>query len=114
MGTSVQTTRKSVVATVALCTVFLCAWIVFGSRNAPIDRRVSNVALSSSGRWLAAGTAKGKIVVWDQAGSDGPRHTAFPHGALNDLHFSADERLLAIASKDLGLYVPAESAAPRL
>jgi WD40 repeat protein len=112
---TVEITRNPVVVTVSLCAVFLCAWMLFvGSKNPPVDRRVSNVALSASGRWLAAGTAQGKITVWDQTRPDPPQQVAFPHGSLNDLHFSPDEHLLAIASEDLGLYTPATSAAPRL
>ncbi len=104
-----------VVVAVSLCAVFLCTWIIFiGSKNPPIDRRVSNLALSASGRWLAAGTAQGKITVWDQTRPDAPQQIAFPHGSLNDLHFSPDEHVLAIASEDLGIYTPAAPAAPRL
>jgi WD40 repeat protein len=108
-------TRKPVVATVSLCAVFFCAWFVFnGSKNLPVGRRVSNVALSSSGRWLAAGTTQGKIAVWDQVHPDAAEQITFPYGSLNDLHFSPDEHVLAIASKDLGIFAPADSAAPRL
>jgi WD40 repeat protein len=38
----------------------------------------------------------------------------FPHGSLNDLQFSPDEGVLAIASRDLGLYALEKSAVPRL
>jgi len=111
----VEIARKPVVAAVSLCVVFLCTWIVFiESRNPPVDRKVSNVALSRSGRWLAAGTAQGNITVWDRMSTDAPKQIAFPHGSLNDLHFSPDEHVLAIASRDLGIYAPAEPAAPRL
>src|SRR4051812_10796555 len=99
---TVEITRNPVVVTVSLCAVFLCAWIVFiGSTNPHVDREVSNIALSPSGRWLAAGTAQGKITVWDQTRPDSPQQIAFPHGSLNDLHFSPDEHVLAIASEDL-------------
>lgn len=110
-----QITRNPVVVAVALGVVFLCAWIVFiGSKNPPVDRRVSNVALSASGRWLAAGNAQGKITVWDESHLDVPQQVVFPHGSLNDLHFSPDEHVLAIASKDLGIYTPAKFDAPQL
>jgi WD40 repeat protein len=104
-----------VVVAVSLCAVFLCAWIVFiGWKNPPADRRVSNVALSASGRWLAAATAQGKITVWDQTRPDAPRQFAFPHGSLNDLRFSPNEHVLAIAAEDLGIYDLAKSIGPRL
>ncbi len=107
--------RKPVVAAVSLCAIFLCAWIVFiDLKNPPVDRRISNVALSSSGRWLAAGTAQANITVWDQMRLDDPRQFAFPRGPLNDLQFSPDEHTLAIASRDLGTYDLSQSAAPRL
>src|SRR5713101_491265 len=112
---TVEITRNPVVMAVSLCAAFLCAWIVFiGSKNPPVDRRVSNVALSASGRWLAAGTAQGEITVWDQTRPDAPQRVAFPHGSLNDLHFSPDEQVLAIASEDLGIYDLTKSTAPRL
>jgi WD40 repeat protein len=108
-------TRNPVVVAVSFCAVFLCAWIVFiGSKNPPVDRMVSNLTLSASGRWLAAGTARGKITVWDQTHPDAPQQIAFPHGSLNDLYFSPDEHVLAIASEDLGIYTPEASDAPRL
>jgi WD40 repeat protein len=100
---------------VLLCAVLLCAWIIFiGSKNPPIDHKVSSVALSSTGRWLAAGTSQGRITVWDQTRPDAPKQIVFPHGSLNGLQFSPDEHALAIASEDLGMYAPAESAAPQL
>jgi WD40 repeat protein len=112
---TVEITRIPVVVAVSFCAAFLCAWIVFiGSKNPPVDRMVSNVALSGSGRWLAAGTAQGKITLWDQTRPDAPLQIAFPHGSLNDLHFSPDEHVLAIASEDLGLYTSEVSAAARV
>ena len=108
-------TRIPVVVAALLCVVLLCAWIIsIGSKGPPVDRRVSNVALSASGRWLAAGTAQGKITVWDHSRRDAPQQVAFPHGPLNDLHFSPDEHVLAIASEDLGSFAPAASATPRV
>jgi WD40 repeat protein len=110
-----ETSRKTVIVALFLCGIFLCVWIVFiGPKNPPIDRKVSSVALSSTARWLAAGTSQGKIAVWDQTSGDAPQQIAFPHGSLNDLQFSPDEHLLAIASGDLGMYAPAEPAALRL
>jgi hypothetical protein len=50
------------------------------------------------------------ITVWDQRGGTGPRQIGFPHGALSDLQFSPDKHLLAIAGRDLGLYLIAAFA----
>jgi WD40 repeat protein len=63
---------------------------------------------------LAVGTAQGKITVWDQTHPDAAQQIAFSHGSLNDLQFSPDEHVLAIASEDLGIYTPVALAAPRL
>jgi hypothetical protein len=110
-----RTAPEAIVVAVSLSVVFVCAWIVsIASKTPPVDRKVSNVALSSSGRWLAAGTGHGNITVWDQTRPDAPKQIAFPHGSLNDLQFSPDEHMLAIAAEDLGIYAPAEPAAPRL
>lgn len=107
-------TRNPAIVAGSFAAVVLCTWIVFvGSKDLPVDRRISNVALSASGRWLAAGAAQGKITVWDQTRPDAPQQVAF-HGSLNDLDFSPDEHTLAIASEDLGLYTLLTSARPRL
>lgn len=106
--------RKPVIAAFAFCAFLLFTWTVFtGSRSLP-GRKISSLALSASGRWLAAGTAQGKITVWDRTRPDAPRQIAFPHGTLNDLRFSPDERLLAIASADLGIYSSGESASVQM
>jgi WD40 repeat protein len=74
----VDIARKPAVLAVSLCAVFLCAWIVFiGSKNPPADRRISHVAWSASGKWLAAGTAQGKITVWDQTRPDASQQIVF-------------------------------------
>ncbi len=107
--------RKPAVWAVSLCAVFLFAWIVFiGSKNPPADQRVSNLARSASGKLLAAGTAQGKIAVWDQTRPDTSQQIVFSHGSLNDLRFSPDEHVLAIASDDLGTYDLTKSTDPRL
>jgi len=111
----VEITRKAPFVAVSLCVLFLCAWIIFiGLSNPATDRRIANVALSSSDRWLAGGTVPGRITLLDQTLRDAPKQIAFPHGVLNDLQFSPDEHVLAIASEDLGMSTPTESAAPRL
>ena len=71
------------------------------------------MALSRSGTWLAAGTAQGNIAVWDLRRPDVPLRIAFRHDRLNDLQFSPDEQMLAIAAQDLGTYKPAQPGLPR-
>lgn len=103
------------IVAVGLGATLLCAWIVLVDAKAPAtDRRLTNVALSPSGRWLAAGNAPGKITIWDQTHREPPKRIAFPHGELNDLQFSPEESVLAIAAADLGMYKLKGSAGPRL
>jgi len=110
-----ETSRTPVVVALSFCVIVLCVWAVFLSlRKTPIDRKVVNVALSATGSWLAAGTSQGKITVWNETRGVAPLQITFAYGSLNDLRFSPDEHVLAIASRDLGTYAPAESAAPRL
>jgi WD40 repeat protein len=98
-----------------LSIISFCAWIVFvGSRKPQIERRISNIALSRKARWLAEGTSHGNITVWDRSKGNASRQINFHHGSLNDLQFSPDETLLAIAGTDLGLYNLDKSAAIRL
>ena len=109
-----RTPGKAVTLTVSLLVISACVWMFFPApRNRPIDRRISNVALSRTGAWMAAGTAQGPVRI-----SNGRPRTArgfipLRRGPLNDLQFSPDERLLAIAGKDLVLYPLEQPAAPR-
>ncbi|MGD0777591.1 MAG: WD40 repeat domain-containing protein [Candidatus Solibacter sp.] len=115
MEVTTETPRGTVLTALALSAISLYVWLVFiGSRNRPIERRISNVALSRTGKWFAAGTSQGKIMVWDQASGAAPRQLDFRHGSLNDLQFSPDEHLLAIAARDLGIYASGQPAGPRL
>jgi WD40 repeat protein len=92
-----------------------CAWNAFVSLHKPqIERRISNIALSRTGRWLAGGTSHGEITVWDSEGRTPSRQLDFHQGQLNDLQFSPDDALLAIANNDLGIYDLGQSAALRL
>ncbi len=61
-----------------------------------------NVAVSSTGRWLAAGTRYGSVMV---CASEGHTCETFntKAGELNDLRFSPDERFLAIANDNIQL-----------
>lgn len=96
----------------AVVALSFASWIVSASVT-PVSRKITRVALSDDGRWLAAGTAQGKISIWDLTGGSS-RRIALDSGRLNDLQFSPDGHLLAIASRDLGLYAPAESSVPRV
>ncbi|HET9177345.1 MAG TPA: hypothetical protein VFQ24_03220 [Terriglobia bacterium] len=109
------TSRTAAVIALSISVIASGVWaILVSSRKTPADRKISNVAVSSTGNLLAAGTAQGKITVWDQTTGGAPHQFSFPYGPLNDLRFSPDGHLLAIASRNLGVYTPAEPAAPRL
>jgi serine/threonine-protein kinase len=105
---------RPVLTVVGVVVLALVSWVVMaGSGRPPVSRRISAVAFSNDARWLAAGTAQGRISVWDMT-SGASRQIAFAPGVLNDLQFSPAGDLLAIASRDLGLYGPAKASATRL
>ncbi|MGA2773320.1 MAG: hypothetical protein ABSG26_21150 [Bryobacteraceae bacterium] len=62
---------------------------------------------------MAAGTAQGPITISDGRPGTATWQVSLRRGPLNDLQFSPDERLLAIAGQDLGLYALEQPAAPR-
>ncbi len=97
--------RDNVAATVSvlIATVALASWFVWSNRQ-PQSENVSivSVAVSKTGQWLAAGTAHGRVAVWNKA--DASQLLRGDHGALNDLQFSPDERWLAIADRGLKLW----------
>lgn len=95
---------KTSVLAVLVSAALFSAWILM--TNPPeraLDRRITTIALSRTGRWLAAATGEGTIAVWDRASRISPVRIDFRHGRLNDLQFSPDERLLVMAGRNLGL-----------
>lgn len=62
---------------------------------------------------MAAGTSEGLVTVLDGRSGTAAWQANFPDGPLNDLRFSPDERSLAVAGMDLGLYSLQHSAEPR-
>jgi WD40 repeat protein len=110
-----ETPRGTIWAALALSVLSLCIWLAFAtSRTGPIDRTVSSISLSKTGRWLAGGTAQGRIMIWDLADGTVPRQIEFRHGPLNDLQFSPDEAVLAIGGRDLATYDFERSAVLRM
>src|SRR6516164_3595325 len=71
------------------------------NRQEEPDSRIRRLAVSGSGRWIAAGTAKGRVTIWDRRQLRQPRSIQAPHGILNDLQFSPDEESLIIANRRL-------------
>jgi WD40 repeat protein len=106
--------KKPVIVALSLAVVSACVWMSFPApRNRPMDRRISSVALSRAGAWIAAGTAQGPIRIWNGRPGTAPWLVPLRRGPLNDLQFSPDESLLAVAGKDLVLYPLEQPAAPR-
>jgi WD40 repeat protein len=106
--------RRAIFATGAVAALLAGAWFTYDAmQEAPVDHKVSSVALSQSGRWMAAGTSQGRVVVWDQKGKSAPRRIRFTGGPLNDLQVSPDDSQLALAGRDLATCELATSAAPR-
>lgn len=104
--------RLKVAPVVAAAMVLLGAgiWIfLIGSKGRPEDRKITVLALSATSRWLASGTAAGRISIWDQGRGQVVREIRETHGPLNDLRFSPDERQLAIANGDLTVVSMEES-----
>ncbi len=85
--------------------IFLLSLVcIFTVTRAPKpDRTIACVAVSRTGRWIAAGTHAGAITICDQSRLDSCRTVRAGDGVLNDLQFSPDERLLAIADENLRL-----------
>jgi hypothetical protein len=97
--------KKPVVVALSLAVIAACVWMFFPApRNRPMDRRISNVAVSPTGAWIAAGTAQGPVTISNGRPGTAGGFIPLRRGPLNDLQFSPDERLLAIAGKDLALY----------
>ncbi len=65
--------------------------------------KIRVLAMSESGRQMAAGTAEGAIRIWDLKERNQALRLESSPGTLNDLRFTADERFLAIANRNLTL-----------
>lgn len=91
-----------VAATIALLGTSVCVFLVV-YRSRPEKSKITVLALSSKGKWLASGTSAGRIFVWEQGRAQPVQEIREDHGSLNDLRFSPDERELAIANGNLTL-----------
>jgi hypothetical protein len=65
---------------------------------------ITTIAVSSTGRWVAAGTHDGHVVVCDLNTGDPCTTVTNESGELNDLQFSPDERFLAVANSNIQLF----------
>lgn len=83
------------------------------SRRPDADHRIVCIAVSSSGRWIAAGTHTGAIAILDRDNPGSLQRIRADSGELNDLQFSPDERLLAVATRELTTYSVGDLSRPR-
>lgn len=98
--------EKTVLASTLLSAgVAITVWFVWVSRQPqPKDQKIVRIAISRTGKWLAAGTAHGPMAVWNRAADARPFSIPWRDGPLNDLQFSPDERQLAVAGRNLSLW----------
>ena len=87
---------------VGLCVATTGLWL--GTRRREPDRRIVSLSVSASGRWIAGGTHIGSITVLDRDNPGTPQRIRDDVGVLNDLQFSPDEQLLAVANRGLNAY----------
>ncbi len=76
-----------------------------------------SAAMSADGRWVAAGTAIGKVVVWERAAAAGDERTsvlAASDTLVEGVTFSADSQLLAAIADDgsVGVWTLAQGSDP--
>ena len=113
-STTLRTPGKAVIIALSIAVISACVWMFCPApRNRPIDRKISNLAVSGTGEWIAAGTVQGPITISHGRPGTAPWLVPLRRGPLNDLQFSSDERVLAVAGKDLVLYALKQPAAPR-
>src|SRR6058998_2063161 len=96
-----RTPGRAVLIALSASGISAAVWIFFlASWHRPIERRISNVALSRTGKWTAAGTSQGLITIWNQEHGTRPRQVNFPKGPLNDLQlylFTGLDRRINVA-----------------
>ena len=92
-------------STIAVVLAAVCSGAAYWMLSQPADllapRRIVRVAVSKSGRWIAAGAASGWIEIIDQSQPDSPQRFRGGSGALRDLRFSSDEKWLVVANDKL-------------
>ena len=113
MESSRQNPRWVFAAALLAVALLTGAWFAFNAlMKVPPDPKVTSVALSRAGRWLAAGTSQGRIAVWDQTANAAPRQITFDEGPLNDLQFNPEETRLAVASHNLATFDLSQPGVP--
>jgi eukaryotic-like serine/threonine-protein kinase len=65
--------------------------------------RALSVAISNNGRWIASGGRGRTIKIWDQYSEEPLEEISVSAGAVEDIGFSPDDRILAIAGDKIGI-----------
>lgn len=92
-----------------------CLWLLLTRGEfPPPDPAIVAIAVSESGQWIAAGTRSGTVTVRARKAPDREFRFDCPNGVLNSLEFTADERWLAVANRDLTLWPLGNSGGRRV
>jgi WD40 repeat protein len=105
---------KALAAASAVLLAAVVGVFVSMSPHQEASRKIRVLALSSSGRWMAGGTPKGSIYIWDLQQSTSAAKIVESTGTLNDLRFSRDGEYLAIANKNIVLVPLSSGGEPRV
>lgn len=92
----------ALIAVLILVALSTALWNLAPRRPPPKDIRV--LAVSRSGRFLAAGSSAGAVQLWNLETRTLSRTFEDASGNLNDLQFSLDESYLAVANRNLTLF----------
>ena len=101
------------VASALVLACVLCVLVVLSPHREP-SPRLSVLALSSTGRWLAGGTPEGNIRIWDLQAATPPNQAVESTGNLNDLRFSKNDEYLAVANKNITLLPRSSGGEPHI
>ena len=104
-----------ILAAASLLLLGAAVWLAVElSPRRPVSRRIAILALSSSGQWLASGTADGHIRIWNLERSQPVLQIYEPNGPLNDLRFDPKEQYLAVANKNITFFSLSHPASTRV
>jgi len=105
---------KTFAAASALMLVCILCVLVVLSPHREASRRLTVLALSSTGKWIAGGTPDGNIRIWDLQAATLPSQAVESTGNLNDLRFSKNDEYLAVANKNITLLPWSSSGEPHI
>ena len=105
---------KTFAAACALVLACVLGLLVVSSPHREASRRLTVLALSSTGRWIAGGTPEGNIRIWDLQAATLASRAVESTGNLNDLRFSKNDEYLAVANKNITLLPRSSGGEPHL